>query len=381
MRLFIIRRMMALIACGLVVTSATAAPSSINAGTNQAQKEFDFTVETVAQFNRPWSMAFLPDQGLLITEKPGKLYQLDAQGDKTMVSGVPHVYNQGQNGLLDVALAPDFSESGKIYLSYVAPKSGGGVLTLMRAHLAKHNGGWVLEDAQQLWQHPQPSHGGQPGGIIAFAPSGDALFFSSGDRMQAKFAQVPEDARGKILRLTLDGKPMADNPWADASGIQPTLWTLGHRNPYGLAFDAHGRLWSHEMGPKGGDEFNLIKPGKNYGWPLVSNGDEYDGTPIPDHDSRPELEAPRVYWTPVISPSGLAFYEHDLFADWQGSALIGGLSSQALIRVAFDADGQPDEVQRFAMGSRIRDVGVDADGAIWLLEDGNQARLLKLLPK
>ena len=291
------------------------------------------------------------------------------------------VYNQGQNGLLDIALAPDFEESETIYLSYVAPKSGGGVLTLMRARLLNHDDGLRLEDKTQLWQHPQPSHGGQPGGIIAFSPSGKTLFFSSGDRMQDKFAQDMADARGKILHMTLDGEPVANNPWADKTGIKPYLWSVGHRNPYGLAFDANDQLWSHEMGPKGGDEFNLIKAGENYGWPIVSNGDQYDGTPIPDHDSRPEFTAPHVYWTPVISPSGLAFYTHDLFADWQGSALIGGLSSQALVRVAFNKTGQPDEVQRFAMGNRIRDVGVDSDGAVWLLEDGNQARLLKLLSK
>lgn len=364
-----------------VSIATTACAESINAGQHVAQTDWAFDAQLVAEFDRPWSMAFLPDGQLLITEKPGHLYIVDQQGRKSGVQGVPEVYSAGQNGLLDVVLAPDYEHSGQIYFSYVAPRDSGGVLTLMRAKLLSADSVWQLHEQSVLWQQESASTGGHPGGIIAFSPDAEHLFITAGERMQGQFAQDLQDPRGKILRMTLQGEAAADNPWAaESDGTQAYVWTYGHRNPYGLAFDKQGRLWSHEMGPRGGDELNLIEAGKNYGWPLVSNGTHYDGRAIPDHDTRPDLEPPLLYWTPVISPSGLSFYEGEQFPDWAGSALIGGLSAQALVRVAFDPTGQPQEVQRFSMGQRIRDVGVAADGSVWVLEDGPDARLLKLNP-
>lgn len=188
---------------------------------------------------------------------------------------------------------------------------------------------------------------------------------------------------GKIVRLNDDGSVPADNPFQDDGDIAKQIWTLGHRNPLGLAFDTQGRLWNHEMGPQGGDELNLVERGKNYGYPTVSNGDHYDGRDIPDHATRPEFAAPKAWWNPVISPAGLVFYSGDVFPDWTGDAFIGGLSSKALVRIEFDGDTAR-EAARYDMGQRIREVEQSPDGALWLLEDqsdGSGGRLLKLAPK
>ena len=238
-----------------------------------------------------------------------------------------------------------------------------------------------LENLTTIWKQDRAARGGQPGGIIAFAPDGKHLFFTVGDRMEPDTAQDPDAPMGKILRMNLDGSVPPDNPQAKAGGVRALTWTTGHRNPYGLAFAPDGKLWEDEMGPRGGDEFNLIRRGRNYGWPLVSNGDNYNGTPIPRHATRPEFAAPPLWWNPVIAPAGLAFYEGNMFPRWRGSALIGGLASEALVRVTIGKDGNADEAERFDMGHRIRDVAVGPDGAVWLIEDGDPGQLLKLTPK
>ena len=379
LRVGLIAVLLAVLLGGLTPVWAADDNYSVNAGQNKAQRQGPFSLEEVAGFQQPWSLAPLPDGGVLVTEKSGNLYQVEDNGHKMPIAGLPEVYAQGQNGLLAVALAPDFSTSQQLYLSYIAPKDEGGVLSLLRATLVTGTSEAKLQDAQLIWQQQQASTGGHPGGIILFAPDGQSLFLTAGERMLGDPAQDLDDARGKILHLGLDGTVPANNPWADAQGERAYVWSYGHRNPYGLAFDSQQQLWSHEMGPKGGDEFNLIQAGKNYGWPLVSNGDQYDGRPIPDHQTRPDLEAPLLYWTPVISPSGLAFYK-GLYEPWQGSALIGGLSAQVLVRVAFDEQGRPYEADRFAMGQRIRDVGLGPEGQIWVLEDAPSGRLLRLQP-
>lgn len=355
--------------------------ASINAGDRKAEAELPFTVTSVAEFNTPWAIAFLPDGRLVVTEKPGEIFIATEEGKKTDVSGVPKVAYSGQNGLLDVEPAPDFAKSKALYFTYNEPAEGGSSVVLARAILAESDGKAALEDVTTLWKQDVVAKGGQPGGKIAFAPDGKHLFLSVGERMQPATAQDDKAPMGKILRMNLDGSVPEDNPHASEGGIRGLTWTTGHRNPYGLAFAPDGKLWENEMGPRGGDEFNLIKPGLNYGWPLVSNGDNYSGRPIPRHSTRPEFEAPLLYWTPVISPGGLVFYKGDMFKSWDGSALIAGLSSMALVRVSFDGKGQPDEAQRFDMGNRIRDVTVGPDGAIWVIEDDNPGRLLKLTPK
>ncbi|MFO1143053.1 MAG: PQQ-dependent sugar dehydrogenase [Amaricoccus sp.] len=351
----------------------------INAGDRAARTDLPFAVEAVADFDTPWAIAFLPDGRMFVTEKPGRIFLVTQGGEKVELGNVPEVAASGQTGMLDIAVAPDFATSAQVYLSYVAPE-GGGSLALSRAVLSEAGGAAALTDATVIWRQTPEGGGGQPGGIIAFDPEGTHLFLTVGDRMRPPSAQDPAEARGKVLRLDLDGGAPADNPLAGQGGVPAETWTTGHRNPYGLAFAPDGRLWLHEMGPRGGDELNLIEAGRNYGWPVVSNGDEYSGAPIPDHDTRPEFAAPAVYWNPVISPAGLAFYDGAMFPEWQGSALIGGLSAHALVRVAFGADGGVDEVERWDMGARIRDVAVAPDGAVWVVEDSDPGRLLRLTP-
>ncbi|PWL16857.1 dehydrogenase [Falsochrobactrum shanghaiense] len=354
---------------------------SINAGERVAKAEAPFNVTSIAEFDTPWAIAFLPDGRLLLTEKGGRIFIVTQEGQKTEVAGVPEVAATGQNGLLDIAPAPDFKTSRAVYFTFNAPAKGGSYVILVRAVLNEDGGKAVLEDRTAIWEQATVARGGQPGGIITFTPDGKHLFLSVGDRMEPASAQDDNAPMGKILRMNPDGSVPADNPYANEGGIRALTWSTGHRNPYGLAFAADGKLWEHEMGPRGGDEFNLIKPGLNYGWPVVSNGDNYSGRPIPRHSTRPEFEAPPLFWTPVIAPAGLVFYEGKMFADWDGSALIGALSSMALVRVVINSDGQPDEVERFAMENRIRDVAVASDGAIWLIEDDNPGRLLRLTPK
>ena len=367
-----------------VMLNLAAAPmqaASINAGLNSPSPTRPFEETPVASFNYPWAIAFLPDGRMLVTEKPGRIFLATQSGGKTEVLGVPKVSYSGQNGLLDVAAGPSFASDGIIYLTYVEPGAGGSSLALASAVLSETGKEATLEGLRVIWRQSPKGSGGQPGGIIAFSPEGRYLFLTSGDRMRPMTAQDPDQALGKVLRLNLDGSTPAENPHAKAGGVRAQTWTMGHRNPYGLAFAPDGKLWLHEMGPRGGDELNLIKPSLNYGWPLVSNGINYDGTPIPPHASRPEFEPPVVYWTPVIAPAGLAFYKGEMFPAWRGSALIGGLQSQGLSRIVFEPDGSAREADRWTLGHRIRDVAVAPDGAVWLIEDEAEGRLLRLTPK
>ncbi|MGJ4926933.1 PQQ-dependent sugar dehydrogenase [Bradyrhizobium sp. HKCCYLS2038] len=363
-----------------LVAAAAAQADSINAGGRKASAVQPFTAQNVAEFDTPWAIAFLPDGRMLITEKPGRIYVVTQNGQKTEVGNVPAVAARGQNGLLDVAVSPSFATTSQVYITSTEPSAEGSRLVLTRAVLSLANDRATLNEPSVIWRQTPAGGGGQPGGIIAFDPQGTHLFLTVGDRMQPNSAQDPNQARGKVLRLDLDGNTPADNPMAEDKGVAAQTWTTGHRNPYGLAFAADGRLWLHEMGPRGGDELNLIEPGKNYGWPLVSNGDNYNGTPIPRHATRPDLAAPPLYWDPVIAPAGLAFYDGGMFPQWKGSALIGGLRVHALVRVRFTADGQPDEAERWDMGERIRDVAVAPDGAVWIIEDNSPGRLRRLTP-
>ncbi len=369
---------LAVLAAGLSVPAFSHA-QGINAGGRTASTTHPFKSETIATFDTPWAIAFLPDGRMLITEKPGRLFLVTQDGEKSEVGNVPKVQASGQNGLLHIVPAPDFEKSALVYLTSVEPGRGGR-LTLTRARLASTPNGPALEDQHIIWQQTPSGGGGQPGGIIAFDPQGQHLFLTVGDRMRPESAQNPDQARGKVLRLNLDGSTPQDNPHAAEGGVRGQTWSTGHRNPYGLAFAPDGKLWLHEMGPRGGDELNLIKPGRNYGWPRVSNGDEYSGLPIARHDTQPGFEAPPLYWTPVIAPAGLSFYEGGMFPQWRGTALIGGLRARALVQVGFSPDGQVDEIARWDMGARIRDVAVAPDGAVWVIEDSDPGRLLRLTP-
>ncbi|MFS0737437.1 PQQ-dependent sugar dehydrogenase [Sphingomonas sp. 1P06PA] len=342
-----------------------------------------FTVTPVADFQSPWAMTFLPDGRMLVTEKAGTLQLASADGKaKAAVGGVPAVDSAGQGGLMDVVLHPKFAENGLVYLSASVAGPGGKGVVLMRGKLAEAGGKATLEGVQTIFTAtPFVEGDGHYSGRIAFSPDGQYLFFTNGERQKFNPAQDPKATLGKVLRLTPDGKPAPGNPLA-AKGFHPAVWSYGHRNLLGIAFDAQGNLWEQEMGPKGGDEVNLIRPGLNYGYPRVSNGDHYDGKPIPDHKPGDGYEAPKVSWNPVISPGGLMIYSGALFPAWKGDAFIGGLSSKALVRVDLNGTGAT-KGDQWDMGERIRAVEQGPDGAIWLLEDGQrggQGRLLKLTP-
>lgn len=334
----------------------------------------------VATFASPWAMVFLPDGRALVTEKGGTLRLVTQAGVKSAaLGGVPTVATGGQGGLLDVALDPGFASNARVYLSFSESGAGGSGLAVARGALVEDAGGPRLTGVSVIWrQTPKVSGSGHFGGRMAFAPDG-TLYVTAGERQRGSPAQDMAQTLGKIVRINADGSIPADNPFIATAGARSEIWSLGHRNPYGLAFDSAGRLWAHEMGPEGGDEFNLIARGGNYGWPNVSNGQDYGGGDIPDHRPGDGYVAPLLSWTPVIAPGGMILYSGSLFAAWQGDAIIAGLVSQGLVRVRFSPAGAA-ELQRIPLGARIREVEQGPDGAIWVLEDSGSGRLLRLVP-
>lgn len=362
---------------GLANLNATAAPQALS------EAQWPFTATPRATLDAPWAIAFLPDGTALVTEKGGVLKHLNVQTGKAQdISGVPKVVAAGQGGLGDVILHPQYASNQLIYLSYAeAGEDGTQGAAVARAKLTlKEDGSGSLSDLKVVWrQTPKVSGNGHYGHRMRFGPDGK-LWITSGERQKFTPAQDMTGNLGKLIRLNDDGSTPADNPFAQQGGVAAQVWSLGHRNPLGIAFDAQGRLWEQEMGPQGGDELNLIQRGGNYGYPEVSNGDHYGGKPIPDHATRPEFIPPKIAWTPVISPAGLMIYEGSRFPAWKGNAFIGGLSSKALVRIELKGE-EAREVERYAMGTRIRDVEEGPNGSLWVLEDGAKARLLELQPK
>ncbi len=344
-----------------------------------ADDEPPFTVEPVATLDEPWALTFLPDGRMLVTQKSGELLLVSEAGDVTEIAGVPAVDYGGQGGLGDVLVHPDFENNKLVYLSYVesgADNTRGAVAVRGTLDLESS----AIENLETVWtQVPKTTGYGHYGHRLLFGSDG-YLWISSGDRQKFDPSQDMQANLGKILRLHDDGSPVEDNPFFDQGGVTAEIWSLGHRNPLGIDFDPDGRLWNSEMGPRGGDELNLVKEGANYGYPIVSNGRHYSGRNIPDHDTRPEFEEPAAWWTPVISPAGLHFYEGTEFPDWQGDALLPGLSAEALVRVEIDGESAR-EVARYNLGERIRAVEQAPDGTVWLLEDRSGGRLLRLRAK
>lgn len=337
--------------------------------------------ESYAEFNEPWAMTFLPDGELLVTEKGGVLILFDVNDrSKVSVGGVPEVAYGGQGGLGDIILHPRFSDNRWIYMSYAEQDASGKKgAVVVRAQFKYESAKPKLKNIEVVWrQKPKVSGNGHYSHRLAFSPDG-RLFITSGDRQKQTLAQSWTQDFGKVIRINADGSVPSDNPFQDKGERAKSFWSIGHRNLLGIAFDRHGQLWTHEMGPRHGDEFNLIIGGDNYGWPVVSWGDQYSGMPIPDHDTRPEFNAPELYWVPTVAPSGLIIYNGDMFPDWRDNAFIGGLRSKSLVRIRIDGE-RVYEVERFAMGKRIREVEQGPKGSIWVLEDKKGGRLLRLTP-
>ncbi|ENU88154.1 hypothetical protein F972_02675 [Acinetobacter sp. CIP 102529] len=371
-----------LLACGSNKTNSKTLEQEVAQANTQKTISQSYRVETIAQFNEPWAISSLPDQRLLITERKGQLKLFDPKTKSIVnVSAVPAVSYGGQGGLGDVILHPDFQNNHWLYLSYASKGQGGYGAEISRAKLDLSNPAQPkLTDLKTIWQQvPKVSGQGHYGHRMMFGPDGK-LWVSSGERQKFDPAQDMQSNLGKVLRLNDDATPVKDNPFIQQGGVTAQIWSLGHRNPLGMAFDPQGQLWVVEMGPKGGDELNRIVKGQNYGYPIVSNGDHYSGLPIPDHHTHPEFKAPEIDWTPVISPSSLMIYTGNQFPLWQQKALIGGLSSEAIIVV--DLNAKPvREVQRLDMKQRIRGLHQAQDGSIWVIEDGPKAKLLKLSAK
>jgi glucose/arabinose dehydrogenase len=354
-----------------------AAACSASGGSTAAAQDRPFRVEAIGQFSEPWAMTFLPDGDLLVTEKRGALKLRRANGRVLDVAGVPNVSYGGQGGMGDVVLHPGFASNRLVYLSWVEAGEGdtrGAVVGRARLNLGES--GASLSDLQVIWrQAPKVEGDGHFSHRIAFGPDGK-LYISSGERQKFEPAQDMSGNLGKVVRLNDDGSVPADNPFAARGGVTAQIWSLGHRNLLGLAFDGQGRLWNTEMGPQGGDELNLVVRGGNYGYPRVSNGSHYGGRDIPDHSPGDGFNAPAVWWNPSISPSSLMIYSGAMFPEWRGDAFIGALSGEALIRVDLDGTNAR-KADQWPMQARIREVEQAPDGALWLLEDGS-GRLLRL---
>ncbi len=367
-----------LAACGSAPSSTAAQPATGR----------PFRVAEVARFSTPWAMDFLPGSGVrmtpsaLVTEKEGKLWLVNtATGTRQKVSGVPRVKVAGQGGLGDVVVHPDFAGNQRVYLTFVeAGPNGTSGAALGYGRLVLGRGPPRLEGFRVIWrQSPKVGGNGHFGHRIAFARDG-TLFLSSGEREKMQPAQDLRTNLGKILHLTDEGAPASGNPFGDpraGSTRDSAIWSYGHRNPLGIAFAPDGRLWSSEMGPQGGDELNLILPGRNYGWPLASYGSHYGGANIPDDHRGRRFEEPKVWWNPSVSPGGLLIYSGDLFPGWKGDALVPALSGEVLIRVDIDGD-KARKADHWPMGARIRAVDQGPRGEIYLLED--EGRLLRLEP-
>lgn len=364
----------------LAATACSADPQAAPPGAAAGGKPFVETV--IADFDAPWAMTFLPDRRILVTEKDGRLLLVSPDGKSRSTIATFKVSSEGQGSLMDVVLAPDFASSKRIYLSWSEAGQGGKGVVLARGTLTGAAGAERLFGVETLFRATPFVEGeGHYSGRIAFSPDRRFLFFTNGERQKFDPAQDPKATLGKVLRLTLDGKPAPGNPLA-GKGFHPAVWSYGHRNLLGLAFDPAGNLWEQEMGPKGGDEVNLVLPGRNYGWPKVSNGDHYDGRPIPDHRPGDGYEPPKVSWNPVISPGGLMIYSGALFPQWKGDAFIGGLSSKSLVRVDLEGTNAR-KGDQWDLGARIREVEQGPEGAIYLLEDGisgSEGRLIRLTP-
>jgi len=378
---------LAFAALAVPLASCNAAPAQPNGG--KATANGSFAVEDYGKFDEPWALAFAPGTSVLfVTERGGTIKFVDTVSRRLgTVTGLPKVDYGGQGGLGDVAFLPGEAAPrlGKrtIYLSWAEAGQGDtrGAAVGRGTLICEQADSCRVEGLKVIWrQTPKVTGRGHYSHRLLFSPDGKYLYVASGERQKFTPAQELSVNLGKVLRLLPDGTSAPGNPFADRGGASAQIWSYGHRNILGLQWDARGRLWDLEHGPRGGDELNLVEPGKNYGWPLVSNGDNYDGTPIPRHSTRPDLTAPAISWNPVIAPGGFIFYSGDAFPAWKGEALIAGMVYKGLVRVDLDGE-RAREVERIPLGKRIRAVVQGPDGAVWIAEDKSGARLRKLTPR
>ena len=363
-------------ACAQPAPSPSASASAEPATTVETEAGTLGVYELATGLDHPWGIAFLPDGRALVTERAGRLHLL-GDGALSVVAGTPEVADDGQGGLLDVALDPGFATNDLVYLTYAKPGPDGGAATAVgRGRLD----GGALVGFEDLWvQAPFEGGGRHFGSRIAFAPDG-TLLVSTGDRGQKDPAQDLGDTVGTLVRLHPDGSVPDDNPFVGQAGARPEIWSYGHRNGQSLAVDpATGEIWEAEFGPRGGDELNRIERGANYGWPLVSSGVNYNGTPIPDPSTRPDLTAAVRDWSPVISPSGMLFYTADTIPEWTGSLMLGSLGRQGIVRLELDGDAVTHE-ETVELGVRIRDVEQGPDGSVYVLTDDGDGAVWRLAP-
>ena len=336
-------------------------------------------VEVVRGLEHPWALAFLPDGRILVTERPGRLRIVQADGRiSDPLNGVPAVATQGQGGMLDLMLDERFAENRTLYFCYAEAGAGGSGTAVARARLE----GDALLDVRVLFRQLPKVSGGLHFGCRIAAGRDGMLYVTLGERYQRDRAQELGNHFGKVVRIRPDGSVPPDNPFASRAGAQPEIWSFGHRNPQGMArHPLTGALWIHEHGARGGDEINIPEAGKNYGWPVITHGVDYSGASIGIGTAAPGMEQPRHVWVPSIAPSGMAFYAGDAFPAWKGNLFIGALAGQRLVRLELDGDKVIREERLLAeLRERIRDVRVGADGLIYLLTDSSSGRLLRLEP-
>lgn len=339
----------------------------------------DLRIEEMAGgLDQPWSVAFLPGGGLLVSERAGRLLHIGPEGDRQRIAGLPEVVTAGQGGLLDVLIPRDFATTREVIFTYSVAQPRGGAGTALGAGTLSADGA-RLTDVRQLFQAAPGFSGGRHfGSRVAEGPSGH-LFLSVGDRGSDDSAQNRGNHNGSILRLNRNGSVPGDNPFADEAGMQPEIWSFGHRNPQGMTFDAQGRLWVTEHGPRGGDELNQVERGRNYGWPVIGEGVHYSGRPMAEGSEAAGMVRPRLHWSPAYAPSGLAAYDGALMSDWGGSLFAGSLTQDRITRID-PAAGYATEVIEAPQTARVRDVRMGPDGALWFLSERRGA-LYRIAPE
>ncbi len=361
----------------LIVTGARGENSSFASSAGQLE------VQTVATgLVNPWSLAFLPDGRMLVTERPGRIRLVTPKGQLSPpLKGVPEAWASGQGGMHDVIIDKSFADNGTIYFCFAERAAGGGRTAVARAKLDDSNG--RLEEVKIIFRQEGPLSSGNHYGCRIVQASDGNLFVVLGEHFAYRDeAQNLGNHLGKLIRIAPDGAAPKDNPFVGRDDAKPEIWSFGHRNAQGLAINpATGDLWETEHGPRGGDEVNIIGKGKNYGWPVIGYGIDYSGAKIHDSTAKPGMEQPIKYWVPSIAPSGMAFYTAKLFPKWSGSLFTGALAGRMLVRLSLDGNTVTGEERLLQnLNERIRDVRQGPDGALWLLTDSSAGRILRVSP-